>query len=195
MVMRKRGGIAVDFSGVESGGRAIPDDDYLLEVVSCEEKEGRESGALYLSWKYKVAEGTYKGATVYDNTSLSPQALWRLKRLLEAMGIQADGKMSLDINSFKGKRVLAQIANETYNGKEKPRVVEFLFGEASAGGGSSASANPFKKGSRVLFQYEGEDMIGVVSSVEGGKVIVAVTIDGEAEEWELDAAELSLAES
>ena len=195
MVMRKRGGIAVDFSGVESGGRAIPDDDYLLEVVSCEEKEGRESGAIYLAWKYKVAEGPYKGATVYDNTSLSPQALWRLKRLLEAMGIQADGKMSLDINSFKGKRVLAQIANETYNGKEKPRVVEFLFGEASAGGGSAASANPFKKGSRVRFQYEGEDMIGVVSSVEGGKVIVAVTIDGGAEEWELDAAELSPAES
>lgn len=195
MVMRKRGGIAVDFSGVESGGRAIPDDDYLLEVVSCEEKEGRESGAIYLAWKYKVAEGPYKGATVYDNTSLSPQALWRLKRLLEAMGIQADGKMSLDINSFKGKRVLAQIANETYNGKEKPRVVEFLFGEASAGGGSAASANPFKKGSRVRFQYEGEDMIGVVSSVEGGKVIVAVTIDGGAEEWELDAAKLSPAES
>ena len=195
MVMRKRGGIAVDFSGVESGGRAIPDDDYLLEVVSCEEKEGRESGALYLSWKYKVAEGTYKGATVYDNTSLSPQALWRLKRLLEAMGIQADGKMSLDINSFKGKKVLAQIANETYNGKEKPRVVEFLFGEVPAGGGSSASANPFKKGSRVQFQYEGEDMAGVVSSVEGGKVIVAVTIDGEAEEWELEASELSPAES
>lgn len=38
-------------------------------------------------------------------------------------------------------------------------------------------------------------MIGVVSSVEGGKVIVAVTIDGEAEEWELDSTELSLAES
>ena len=38
-------------------------------------------------------------------------------------------------------------------------------------------------------------MIGVVSSVEGGKVIVAVNIDGEAEEWELEASELSLAES
>lgn len=195
MVMRKRGGIAVDFSGVESGGRAIPDDDYLLEVVSCEEKEGRESGAIYLAWKYKVAEGPYKGATVYDNTSLSPQALWRLKRLLEAMGIQADGKMSLDINSFKGKRVLAQIANETYNGKEKPRVVEFLFGEAPGENLSSGPSNQYKKGSRVTFEYEGSQMTGVVSSVEGNKVIVAVTVDGEAEEWELEASELSPAES
>ena len=195
MVMRKRGGIAVDFSGVESGGRAIPDDDYLLEVVSCEEKEGRESGAIYLAWKYKVAEGPYKGATVYDNTSLSPQALWRLKRLLEAMGIQADGKMSLDINSFKGKRVLAQIANETYNGKEKPRVVEFLFGEAPGANLSSGPSNQYKKGSRVTFEYEGSQMTGVVSSVEGNKVIVAVTVDGEAEEWELEASELSPAES
>lgn len=194
MVMRKRGGIAVDFSGVESGGRAIPDGDYLLEVVSCEEKEGRESGAIYLAWKYKVAEGPYKGATVYDNTSLSPQALWRLKRLLEAMGIQADGKMSLDINSFKGKRVLAQIANETYNGKEKPRVVEFLFGTPGENS-SSGPSNPYKKGSRVTFEYEGSQMTGVVSSVEGNKVIVAVTVDGEAEEWELEASELSPAES
>lgn len=192
--MRKRGGISVDFSGVESGGRAIPDDDYLLEVVSVEEKEGRESGAIYLSWKYKVAEGPYKGATVYDNTSLSPQALWRLKRLLEAMGIQADGKMSLDLNSFKGKGVLAQIANETYNGKEKPRVVEFLFGTPWENS-SSGSSNPYKKGSRVTFEYEGSQMTGVVSSVEGNKVIVAVTVDGEAEEWELEASELSPAES
>ena len=38
-------------------------------------------------------------------------------------------------------------------------------------------------------------MIGVVSSVEGGKVSVAVAIDGEAEEWELESSELSLAES
>lgn len=191
--MRKRGGISVDFSGVESGGRAIPDDDYLLEVVSVEEKEGRDSGAIYLAWKYKVADGAYKGATVYDNTSLSPQALWRLKRLLEAMGIQADGKMSLDINSYKGKRVLATIANEEYNGKQKPRVVEFLFG-APGENSSSGPSNPYKKGSRVAFEYEGSQVTGVVSSVEGNKVIVAVTVDGEAEEWELEASELAPAE-
>ena len=191
MVMRKRGGISVDFSGVESGGRAIPDDDYLLEVVSCEEKEGRESGAIYLAWKYKVADGVYKGATVYDNTSLSPQALWRLKRLLEAMGIQADGKMSLDLNSYKGKRVLATIANEEYNGKQKPRIVEFLFGTPQEG---SKSSNPYKKGSRVTFAFEGEEMSGVVSSVEGNKVIVSVTVDGAPEEWELEASELTAAE-
>jgi len=191
--MRKRGGISVDFSGVESGGRAIPDDDYLLEVVSVEEKEGRDSGAIYLAWKYKVADGVYKGATVYDNTSLSPQALWRLKRLLEAMGIQADGKMSLDLNAYKGKRVLATIANEEYNGKQKPRIVEFLFGNATESK-EVAPASPYKKGSRVSFEYDGEQMSGVVSSVEGNKVIVSVTVDGAPEEWELEASELKVAE-
>jgi len=189
--MAKRGGISVDFSGVETGGRAIPDGEYLLEVVSCEEKEGRESGAIYLAWKWKVAEGAYKGSTVYDNTSLTAAALWRLKRLLEAMGVQAEGKMSLDLASYKGRRVMAQIINETYNGKEKPRVTDFLLGPVPG----TPPSSPFRKGVRVTFEYEGSEMSGVVSSMEGSKAIISVVVDEAPEEWELDFSELKLSES
>ena len=117
---KRRGGIAVDFTGVESGGKSVPDGDYLLECTSCEDKES--DNGTYLAWKWKVVEGPSKGASVYDNTSLQPQALWRLKTLFECMGIDVDGKMNINPDAYKGKQVMATIANETYQGKQKPRL-------------------------------------------------------------------------
>ena len=38
---KKRSDVTVDFTDVESGGRSVPDDNYLLEVVSVEEKESQ----------------------------------------------------------------------------------------------------------------------------------------------------------
>lgn len=185
----RKGGISVDFSGVESGGRAVPDDDYMATVVSIEEKESAEGNA-YLAWKWKIAEGSYKGATVYDNTSLKPTALWRLKTLLECMGVDvANGKMSLNLKEYIGKTIGIRIANETYQGKEKPRISDFL--RATDSGASSAASSPFKKGQAVKFDYEGQGMEGKVTSVEGDKVIVLVDVDGEKEEWELEVSDLT----
>lgn len=192
---KKRSDITVDFSGVESGGgRQIPDGEYLLEVVSIEEKESQE-GNTYLAWKWKVTDGPYKGAVVYDNTSLKPTALWRLKTLLECLGMTVDGKLGLNLGELKGKALLVNIANETYQGKQKPRITDFVRGIGS-GGSAVATSGPvssIKKGSKIKFQYEGAEMLGSVTSLDGNSVVVAVEIDGATEEWELDLSEVSAA--
>jgi hypothetical protein len=188
--MKKRGGVSVDFSGVESGGRSVPEDDYVATVTSIEEKESSE-GNPYLAWKWKIAEGPYKGVTIYDNTSLKSTALWRLKTLLECLGVDVtDGKMSLDLKEYIGKTCGIKVTNETYQGKERPRITEFLRSVSSASVGSSESSK-FKKGQKVTFQYEEEEMEGTVSALSGDKVVVLVEIDGEKEEWELDSADLT----
>lgn len=188
--MKKRADISVDFSGVESGGgRAVPDGEYLIEVISIEEKESQE-GNIYLAWKWKIVDGPYKGATLYDNTSLKPTALWRLKSLLECLGVDVpSGKLGLNLSEYKGKSLLAEVANETYQGKQKPRISSFLRGIAKA---TPASNGP-KKGSAVTFDYEGEQMNGVITAVEGSKVIVQVEIDGAKEEWEMNSSDVTLA--
>ena len=189
---KKRTDCTVDFSGVESGGRAVPDGEYLLEVVSIEEKESSEGNA-YLAWKWKVSDGAYKGASIYDNTSLKPTALWRLKTLLECLGVDvAGGKMALNFKEYIGKTCLVMVANETYQGKQKPRIGEFLRGLPTQSS-SKSPASPFKKGAAVTFDYEGEILNGKVASMEGGKVVVLVNIDGSDEEWEMGANELTLA--
>lgn len=186
---KKRTDCTVDFSGVESGGRAVPDGEYLLEVISIEEKESSEGNA-YLAWKWKVADGTYKGATIYDNTSLKSTALWRLKTLLECLGVDVtNGKMALNFKEYIGKTCLVQVANETYQGKQKPRIGEFLRSLPTSS--ASTSSNPYKKGVKVSFQYEGNEMEGEVASVEGDNVVVIVEIDGEKEEWEMSSSELT----
>lgn len=186
---KKRSDVTVDFTDVESGGRSVPDDNYLLEVVSVEEKESQE-GNQYLAWKWKVAEGTYKGVTVYDNTSLKPTALWRLKGLLEAMGEEVNGKFGLNLGSYKGNKVMCVVANETYQGKQKPRITDFLR-EAAPSAPAASSKGP-KKGAKVTFEYEGEEMSGIVASASGDVVVVEVEVNGSKEEWELAASDITL---
>lgn len=120
-------GIQVDFSGVESGGgRTVDDGSYVAEVTSVEEAES-ESGNPYLVWKWKITEkGSAKGAMIWDNTSLQPQALWRLKTLLEVLGMDVpNSAMVLDIKKIVGKTATLEITNEDYRGKAKPRVTGY----------------------------------------------------------------------
>lgn len=190
---KKRSDVTIDFTGVESGGgRQIPDGEYLLEVVSIEEKESQD-GNPYLGWKWKVGDGPYKGAVVYDNTSLKPAALWRLKTLLECLGMEAGGKLGLNLGELKGKSLLVNVANETYQGKQKPRITDFVrgIGNGGSGAGTSGPASSIKKGSKVKFQYEGSEMTGQVTSLDGSSVVVAVEVDGEKEEWELSLSEIN----
>jgi len=194
---RKRSDITIDFSGVESGGsRKIPDGQYLLSVLGIEEKES-QSGDIYLAWKWKVADGEYKGATIYDNTSLKPTALWRLKTLLECLGVDVPGgKLGLNLKEYQGLSLLAEVTNETYQGKERPRISGFLRGigkSVTASAPSAVAEDPFKKGVEVKFEYEGANVIAPIVQVDGTKLIVSVTIDGAEEEWELDKSEVVLA--
>lgn len=189
----KKRGMEVDFSGVESGGRGCPDGQYLLELSAVPEEKESGEGNPYLAWKWKVIDGEYRGVIIYDNTSLKSTALWRLKMLLECMGVEVpNGKMSLDLKSYVGKRCLMEIVNETYQGKQKPRIAGFLRGVGSGSSGEAAAASPFRKGVQVQFEYEGETMTAPIVSVEDSKLIVAVEIDGGKEEWELEQSEVTL---
>lgn len=182
--------ISVDFSGVESGGgRKIPDGEYLLKVVEVEVKEA-QSGGQYLAFKYKVANGPFAGATVWDNTSLKPQALWRLRTLLECFGMNpGDGKMDLDLPKMVGKTVFVEIANETYQGKEKPRVANLIAGgqETPKASEAPSSGTSFKVGDTVTFSSDGVDYSGKLLQVTGNTC--RVEVDGD--EWEIELSELS----
>lgn len=125
----KKGGVSVDFTGVEAGGgRAIPDGEYIAEVDEVTLETSSESGAQYLKWVFKVPEGKYKGVKIWDNTSLQPQALWRLRQLLEAMEVEVpDGAFDLELEEYVGNSIGLVIQNEKYQGKDKPRVVGYFI--------------------------------------------------------------------
>lgn len=182
----KRSDITVDFTGIEAGGggRLIPEGECVLEVVSIEEKLSRNDNP-YLAWKWKVPSGDYKGATVYDNTSLQPQALWRLKGLLEAMGVDVGaGKQGLNFGELTGKTCKVEIAHEEYQGKKKSRISSFIMPDVKS------SPELYKKGDKVHFNNDGDDVEGTVVSCVKGKVVISVSVDDQLEEWEVDATDL-----
>ena len=181
---RKRADVTVDFSGVEGGGRDLPNGTYTLEIVNVEEKESSE-GNPYLAWKWKVANGTYKGTAVWDNTSLQPKALWRLKNLLDCLGVDTtQGKTGINFGELKGMVCAVKIENETYQGKQKPRIADFLREVVS---NDAPSAPSLRKGTKVNFQSEGDDYTGEILSISGKTAIVKV----EDEEWEIPLNELT----
>jgi hypothetical protein len=198
--------VTVDFAGVESGGgsRAIPDGRYVGEVKKVVQKEGESSGKPYLNWLFNTLRPHHKGAGVYHNTSLQPQALFNLKNLLEAMGVDVDdGEMELALEEYVDMEVGYEIVNEEYQGKQKPQIVAFFppdeleEGEAEEEPEKEADEeeapkkgikSAFKKGSKIQFDDEdGRTKKGVITSIDGDEV----TVDVKGEEWTVELSDLS----
>lgn len=123
---RRKSTVSVDFTGVEASSRSIEDGTYLATVTSVEEKESGDDQP-YLLWKWQTKPKKGTGAVIFDNTSLQPQALWRLRLLLEAIGEEIiDGEMDLDPESYVGREAKLEITNEKYEGKNRPRITGFI---------------------------------------------------------------------
>lgn len=106
MAMKKRKNkgnvISVDFTGVKSGGATIPDGRYAAKITTVEQKEGKESGEPYIELTWEITSKKCNGREVkFDNYSLQPQALWRLKGMLEAMEVDVpDGEQDVDFDEL-----------------------------------------------------------------------------------------------
>jgi len=121
---KKSKGLRVNFAGVETRTK-MDEGNYHSKVVDAEEQEG--NAATYIKWTFEVLEdGKHKGRKLYYNTSLAPQALWNLRNLLETLGVETpDSEMDLDLESYRGLEIVLTVANESYEGKERPKVTDF----------------------------------------------------------------------
>lgn len=123
----RKGGATVNFSGVESGGRKCPDGEYQAEIVSAELEESKAGNDMIVI-KWKITDGKFKGTTIFDQCSLVPQALWKLKTLLEAVGIdpqEEDVEASEYASELMEKTATILVTNETYEGEQRPKVTGY----------------------------------------------------------------------
>ncbi len=126
---RKKAGWKVDFTGVESGGKVLSEGRHLLQVESIEEKEGSDSGEPYLAFKFKVVSDKGSGTPVYDNFSLQPQSLWKLRGMLESMGVEVDGEFEFTPDDLADHTVGAEVVHEEYQGKVKNRISGYFMAD------------------------------------------------------------------
>lgn len=80
---RGKKSVTVNFDNV--GTMFEPDMEYALEVKEAEVKDGTEFP--YIEIHFKGVDDEFENSIMYHNASVSPQALWRLKPLIEALGL------------------------------------------------------------------------------------------------------------
>ena len=116
----------LDFSGVEDYS-LLPEGVHPATCTDFEVHEGKEHPYIRYTWE---ADG---GGRVYDNVSLSPQALWRLKRLLRVTDlIDADVDiLEFDPSILVGQKANIEIEHEEYEpDKMSANIVQFsAYGE------------------------------------------------------------------
>lgn len=122
--------LKLDFTGVESFQRAS-EGIHAVKIATAEVKKS-QGGNDMIVVAFEVTKGTDKGARVYENYVLTDTSLWKLKGLLQAIGMKADGKIQLDVDKLIGKVCQINVQHEEYDGKLRARVESVMKFAAEA---------------------------------------------------------------
>lgn len=114
--------VNVDFTGVESFNRPS-EGQHVVKIVSAEMKQS-QGGNDMIVVTFEVTKGSDKGARCIENYPLAENALWKLKGLLQAIGMKCDGKVRLDLDKLIGKVCIITVSEEEYEGRIRSRVQE-----------------------------------------------------------------------
>ena len=124
-------GIKLNFDGVETGYKAVPEGTYEVRVKEVEAGTS-QANAPKLDFKFEIISGKNKGSLLFYTCSLQPQALFKLKVVLEALGYEIpEGNFNLDIDELIDLECSVEVAHETYEGKKRARIVEFITSDDS----------------------------------------------------------------
>lgn len=134
----KGGTTTVDFTGVESGGgrTRVPEDDYRVKVVGVKH-ETSKAGNPMLVWEFEIVDGKFKGKKLRDRTVLQENSLWKLKQLLEAMGIEVPSKrVALKLGNYVGRTLGVTTVDDEYENKVSSKVADYISEEVLDAGES-----------------------------------------------------------
>lgn len=102
----------------QGGGRNLPPEgDAVVECVDAEEKRSQKNGDPYMSLKLKMDDYNWH---VYDVVMFAGKGAGIGKKKAEAFGVDVEGEVGPD--DFIGRRVLAHLVYESYEGKRKLAV-------------------------------------------------------------------------
>ena len=79
----------------------------------------------YYQWIFEVVAGPYAGQTIQHRNWLRTEALWALRRTLEALGVKLpDSAFRIDLDKLIGRRLVIVVAlRKASNGKEYYNVI------------------------------------------------------------------------
>jgi len=126
--LRRNRTIEIDMTGVGVGGRLCPEGIHKVQVEDVTPEVSASSEKPYLAWKFRTTDGSYR---LYHNTSLQPQALFNLKQVLIALGVEVPNSvMKLNLDEVVGRKCYVEVEHEVYEGKKRARIIDFLAKDA-----------------------------------------------------------------
>jgi hypothetical protein len=115
----------LDFTGVQSSS-FIEEGVHTVKIRDAEFKKA-QTGSDQLQLTFEAADGKIRSAWY----SLLPQALWKLKGILEVLGIPCEGKIKLNTTQFKNKTCVITVEPDE-NDETKLIVSKVSKAEAAA---------------------------------------------------------------
>jgi len=112
--------IKADMTGVESFVKCGIGE-HVAQIISAEEGVS-QAGNDTINLKLKVLQGSSKGAQVYDTLAITEKAMWKIKGLLEAIGLKSEGKIVIDLDKIEKKTCIVEVIHEDYQGKAKAKI-------------------------------------------------------------------------
>jgi Protein of unknown function (DUF669) len=112
-------------------GTAFPDGEYQFEVTNAEEKTSNTSGNDMIELTLKIKDGP----TVYDYLVNVEESLWKLDNFRASTGEEVKPGVPVDINpeDFIGPSGTCLLYTDTYQGKKKNKVADYVFVIAGPG--------------------------------------------------------------
>lgn len=107
----------------------LPEGIYQAQIWAIDERLGEKSQQPYMAFDFRIDESPRH---LFDNFSLQPQALWRLKRLFEILGLPSKGTLDIDWDhEVVGLRVQLVVEHKESRGKMRESIVEYRNPEQS----------------------------------------------------------------
>jgi len=139
--------VANKVEAAEDGFKPIDPGIYVIQLVEDVAVKEGEKGP-YWKWSFQVVDGPFSGRKLWENTSLSEAAYFKLKNVFAAFGVP----VNTDTGELVGRKIRAQVGHEVtqkgaHAGKISSKIQEFLpldgpVGVGLASNGSSLSAAP-----------------------------------------------------
>lgn len=172
---------------------------YLARITKAVDSESK-NGNTYILLNMQVIGGPKEHveskSVLVDRLTLSDNALFRMANFLPAIGIPVDKKVAFDSKQFVGKKVVAIVDMEEYQGQPRPAVKRYApisawEGEVPAAP-ATAAANDFEEDVEEVSTVadSGTDSNATESIPADGAVSTDDTVDAENGSIDVDLNEL-----
>ena len=108
-------GIVLNLADVKTTFEPVPVGNYDVSIVKAEQTLSKSSNQPMIAVQYRInSPEEHEGRLLFDNFSLQPQALWKLKTLLEALawpGTDEDG-LELSVDELIGAELIVSVIQE-----------------------------------------------------------------------------------